>query len=109
MKKLGNISARIDLYNEKQYMRLLHAFLACHDKWSHDPDILVFNRKDGMELVINLDVARVSFGKSGVKSRCWTENADSGFMEKALTYFIYGSGDKTYDTLLKEMNWIGKR
>ncbi len=88
-------------------MRLLHAFLACTDEWSHDRDTVVFERADGMTLEISMDLAVVSFGPKGASDRHWTENVDSGFMQKALTYFIYGVKDKSYDDMLKKLDWIG--
>jgi hypothetical protein len=74
--------AEIRLDNPASYVRLLHAFEAIHDGFSHDHDVITFfNDDDGMSLRIDASVSYVSFGPASAdeNARRWTENI--GFTE----------------------------
>jgi hypothetical protein len=80
--KAGMMHAEIRLDNPASYVRLLHAFEAIHNGFSHDHDVITFfNDDDGMSLRIDSSVSYVSFGPASADedARRWTENI--GFTE----------------------------
>lgn len=103
-----SISAEITLQETQEYVRLLHAFLACSNLFSHDSDTLGFHRSDNKTLCINTCVNTITFGKTGAENgeRYWSNNVDVAFIQKALVYFIYGTkSPEIYDKLLFKMPW----
>jgi hypothetical protein len=81
----------IRLANPAAYVRLLHAFEAVHDGFSHDPDLITFfNDDDGMSLRIDASVGHVSFGLTSAdeSDRRWTENIGMGEVLFLLLHFL---------------------
>ena len=102
------ITAKIELADERDYTRLLHAFLACTNRFSHDSNYLEFVRDDGKTLLIRTGDGYLSFGPAGAaeSERCWACPVDSGFKETALAYFIDGiTAPEYYDKKIESMRW----
>jgi hypothetical protein len=83
--------AEIRLANPESYMRLLHAFEAIHNSFSHDSDLIsFFNDDDGMSLRLNANINHVSFGPIAAdeNDRRWTENIPIGAILSLLLQFM---------------------
>lgn len=83
--------AEVRLANPAAYVRLLHAFAAVHDNFSHDRDLITFfNDDDGMSLQLNAGVSYVSFGPTSAdeRDRRWTENIGMGEVLSLLLLFM---------------------
>lgn len=80
----------IRLANPAAYVRLLHAFAAVHDNFSHDRDLITFFNDDGMSLHVNASVSYVSFGPTSAdeSDRRWTENIGMGEVLSLLLHFM---------------------
>jgi len=63
------IRAEVRLSDPKLYVRLLHGFLAAHDKFTHDHDQITFARDDGMTLHVDTCVNYMSFGPAEADDR----------------------------------------
>lgn len=101
------MNALIALESKKDYIRLLHAFLACHDLYSHAKNIIEFDRGDGITLKIDASLGGITFGDKQVpwNMRLGAENVSSGFMEEALRYYISGDKGSKSEEKLVGMKW----
>jgi hypothetical protein len=89
--KTDMMHAEIRLANPESYVRLLHAFEAIHNLFSHDRDLITFfNDDDEMSLQVNASVGHVSFGPAAAdeSDRRWTENIDIGDILGLLLQFM---------------------
>ena len=97
------MTATIECADKRNFLNLLHALFAVHDRFTHDRDTIAFRRDDGFTLFINFSLNYVSFGKDGVteKERFWTENIAIGTMDDLLFMFLENRDDE-----LRKFKWV---
>ena len=102
------MKAEIELNNRQDFMRLLYAFLACNNLYSHDKNTIEFDRGDGITLKIDTTVNGITFGKKELdwNRRLGNENIDSSFMSQALNYYLASKDNPKMEQRLLEMEWI---
>jgi len=101
------MKATITFENDQDNMRLFHAFLACSNFYSHDKNIIEFDRGDGITLKVDTTVAGITFGKKSTpwNERLGNENVDSGFMVKALLCYMSSLDNPNKQEELLSMEW----
>jgi hypothetical protein len=99
------MNATVELVDSRQYLNLLHALFAIHDRSTEDVNTITFRRDDGFTLHIKFSFNFVSFGRDGEpeENRFWTENISIGEMDDLLGMFIGNC-----DEMLRRFRWLAR-